>query len=92
MINQTILLEEVGKLVEESEILSYLSYNIYLPSIAFYWVFQFILTMIVGYVFVKEDKGKFFVIFIFTQLIGAIVLFFIFIYPIIPQIINSIFT
>ena len=92
MINKTILLEEIGKRTTESDILIYLSNNIYLPSVAFYWVFQFILTMIVGYALVKEDKGKFFAIFIFTQLIGAIVLFLIFVYPVIPGIIDKIFT
>ena len=92
MLNQTLLIEEIGKRVTENDILTYLSNSIYLPSVAFYWVFQFILTMIVGYIFVKEDKGKFFAIFIFTQLIGGIVLFFIFVFPIIPGLVGKMFT
>lgn len=92
MINQTIIIEQISKLTETSDILKYLSNNIYLPSVVAYWVFQFLLTMIVGYIMVKEDKGKFFAIFIFTQMVGAIILFFIFIYPVIPQILNRLFT
>ena len=92
MVNATLIHEGIANLTNEKEIMTYISNNLYLPSIAFYWIFQFILTMIVGYASVKEDKGKFFAIFIFTQLIGAVILFFIFVYPIIPQFIGRIFT
>ena len=84
MINQTILSEEIIKKTTELDMLTYISNTIYIPSIVAYWIFQYLLTMIIGYGAVKEDKGKFFAIFIFTQLVGAIILFFIFIYPIIP--------
>lgn len=92
MINQTLIIEELSKLTIEKDILNYISYNIYILPIAAYWLFQFILTMIIGYIFVKEDKSKFFAIFIFTQLIGAILLFFTFIYPVLPPLINGLFS
>ena len=64
--------------------------NIYLPSMIFYFIFQFLLTMLVGTIFIREDKANFWAVFIFTQLIGVIILFFIFIFPIIPQILDKI--
>ena len=91
MINSTQLISDLGQLTTESEIVTHLSNKIFLPSIATYWVFQFLITMIIGYTMIKKDKGKFLAIFILTQLIGAIILFFIFIYPIIPQMLDKVF-
>lgn len=64
--------------------------KIFLPSILLYVIIMFLLVLLVGAIFIKSDKGNFWAIFIFTQLVGWIILFFIFIFPIIPQFLNKI--
>ena len=64
--------------------------QLFFPSIIAYYIFQFFLTMILGLIIVRRDRENFWAIFITTQIIGAIVLFFIFIFPIIPQMIAKI--
>lgn len=61
----------------------------FLPSVIVYWLFQFVLTMAIGLIVVKRDLGNFFGIFILTQLIGAVILFFIFMYPVVPIVIQG---
>jgi len=92
MINQTQVLEEAGKQVDVIGFITSLSSNVFLPAITFYWIFQFLIILMLGYIFVKKDRANFFSIFVFIQLIGAIILFFIFIYPVIPQLISEVFT
>jgi len=92
MINQTLILENAAQQPGVTEFISSLASSVFLKSIVFYWVFQFLVILILGNIFVKKDKGNFWAIFVFIQLIGAIILFFIFIYPIVPQIIERVFT
>jgi len=89
MINATIIINILQNVTSSNEILKTISNTIYIPSIALYWLFQFILTLSLGLIYVRKDLGKFWGIFILTQLIGLIVLFFIFIVPIIPNIVSS---
>lgn len=66
------------------QILQYSADNL-LPSMIFYWVVLFAITLFVGLFFIEKDKANFWAIFIFTQLVGLLILFFIFVIPIIPQ-------
>jgi len=79
-------------LTDSTEYISHMSSNIFLPSIIFYWIFQFLIILILGNIFVKKDKANFFSIFVFIQLIGAIILFFTFIYPVFPDLLGKLFT
>lgn len=72
------------------EFIRYISNKVFLPSIATYWIIQFILILLIGLATVREDKDTYFIIFAVTQLIGAVVLFFIFVLPILPQLISRI--
>lgn len=89
-INQTIIQETLGTFETVSESIKYLSSEIFLPSVIVYWFFQFLLILIVGLALVRHDRSKFWGIFLLTQLIGLIILFFIFVFPILPQWINKI--
>jgi len=91
MINQTLIIKEAIETTTTQDFIISLSNNLFLSSIVIHWLFQFLVILILGTALVKEDKGKFFAIFVFIQLIGAIILFFIFIYPVIPQVISEIF-
>ena len=90
MINATQFVNDITNSTTE-ELLSK-SAELFIPSIIAYWLIQFFLTLILGLIFVKTPQGRqnFWVIFIFAQLIGAIILFFIFFFPFVPQILESI--
>lgn len=90
MINETLIIEQVQQITNTSDFIYYLSKNIFLSSLVVYWLFQFLLTLIIGLSTTWKDRDKFWVIFILTQLIGAIILFFIFIFPVIPQWVSNI--
>ena len=95
MINST---EYISKLVnmtnnnnniDSIDIIQYTSYQLFLPSVLVYWLSQFFLTMIIGMILVRKDKENFWAIFILTQLASLIILFFIFVYPVIPNLLSN---
>ena len=90
MINQTIIQETLKTFDTLSDSIKYLSTELFLPSIIFYWFFQFLLILIIGLATVKKNKEKFWAIFVITQLVGGILLFLIFVFPVIPQMLNKI--
>ena len=95
-INQTNATIDIIKAVDtavamstEIDFIRTISNKIFLPSVVAYWLMQFIIILLIGLLTVSNDKDTYFIIFIVTQLIGALMLFFIFILPIIPQLINN---
>ena len=90
MINQTLIQETLKTFDTVSDSIKYLSSEIFLSSIIFYWFFQFLLILIIGLATIKKNREKFWSIFVITQLTGLILLFLIFIFPVIPQLINNI--
>jgi|GEM_PF-5086660 len=89
MINSTQLITELQNLTSQTDIVRKTA-DVFIPSVAAIWIFQFIVTLILGMIFVKEDKGKFFSIFIFVQLIVGILYFLTFIFPVLPQLMSRI--
>ena len=90
-INQTLIQETLKTFDTVSESIKYLSSELFLPSVIAYWFFQFLLILIIGLSVIKgKGKEKFWAIFFITQLIGLILLFLIFIFPVIPQLIDKI--
>jgi hypothetical protein len=89
MINATDIIQGTKNITSQSDFISYTSQKMFVPSILSYWIFQFLLTLIIGMILVRKDKGNFFAIFLLTQLIGGIFLLFIFWFPIIPQFIDK---
>ena len=73
----------------ELDFIRTISIKIFLPSVAAYWLIQFVIILIIGLLVINKDKDTYFVIFVVTQLIGALILFFIFVLPIVPEFINN---
>ena len=74
----------------ELDFIKTISNSVFLPSIAAYWITQFMIILIIGLLVINKDKDTYFMIFIVTQLISAVILFFIFVLPILPQAISNI--
>ncbi len=90
MINSTQIVTHLMNTTTNSEFIKVASSQIFLKSVVVYWVFQLILTLVIGLALVEKNKGKFWAIFILTQLVGGIILFFTFVFPILPNIMGGI--
>lgn len=64
----------------------------FVPAVSIAWLGVFILTLLLGMIMIRKDLANFWAIFILTQLILAVALFFTFIYPITPIILQDLFS
>ena len=77
-------------ITSESDLMIYASKELFLPSIIFAYVVILVLMGGLGLAFIGKDKNNFLAIFIFSILVLGILLFSIFIFPVIPQFIDKI--
>lgn len=87
--NATVVANAIMNFSTQSDLITYQA-KTFQPSIIAYFLIQLIITSILGLILVKKDFEKFWMIFIFTFLIGGIVLFFTFFFPILPQFLEKI--
>ena len=90
MINTTDYLSQIQNSTSIDQIIDFSSKQLFLPSIISYWLFQFIITLIIGLALVRENRSNFWAIFILTQVVGLVILTFIFIVPFFPQLLSKI--
>ncbi len=82
--NETKIIAEGINLIGR-DFITHFSFQLFVPTIIFVWIIQFLITLILGMFCVKDDVGRFLAIFVLVQLFSGILLFFSFIYPVIPQ-------
>jgi len=68
----------------------YSSQSLFLASIGAVFIIYVSLQLLFAMIFLKQDRGGFYAIFVLTTLILGIMLFFTFGYPIIPDVIDKI--
>lgn len=90
ILNSTQIIEKVTGITSTSDLITAQA-DVFKTSIIVYFIIQFLITSLLGIILVRKDIEKFWVIFILTQLIGGILLFFTFWLPILPQLLDKMF-
>ena len=89
MINVTDFITGVQNITSESELITYVSHEIFMTTIIVVFTAFLLLMMLLGAIIITKDKANFYVVFIFSTLILGIMLFFTFYFPIFPQLIDK---
>lgn len=89
MKNVTEFLIGAQNITTQSELLQYAATELFIPAVIAIFVAVLLLMLIMGAVIIRKDKANFYAIFVFNWLIIAILLFFVFWFPIIPQFLSK---